>query len=284
MTQKISSSAYAPAHATGFFCIFPDGATGAGFNPIHGAITRVELNKSKSSEKTVSINGKVLEAKVSNKVLESFTEYLDGFSLEIYHALHYPIGYGMGMSAAGAFSLALALNNALDSRFDFNECMQIARRADIFCGTGLGDVVAQQFSGVLMGLPPYPSMTSRQLACNYQYVVCGFFDSMETAKIIKDDTWKEKINKSGKCCMEEIDKNSDTETFIRLSRKFTFETGLASPQVLQVMEAIPSCSMSMLGQTVFLFCNDPIKAEADLRQFTDRILISGIANTGARVL
>ncbi len=284
MNQVISTSVgYAPAHITGFFQIFTDGSTGAGLNPKLGATTTVKVHEG-AGELQIETNGGASEPSVDKPVLSHFSALLKGCRVSISHQTDYPFCYGMGMSGAIAFSLALALNDALKADKSYAECMEIARRTEIDCGTGLGDVVAQQFSGVMMGLPPYPSMAIQAIACEQSYVTCAFFEPLSTLKIIRDETWKETINRVGADCMRELSADCTFSKFIELSRLFSLETGLASEEVRAVMQKVPQCSMAMLGQTVFLVTDTAAEGMELLSPHSDRVLVSRITDRGASLV
>ena len=68
----MNATALSPGHITGFFRIFSNGSTGAGFNISKGTITRVDVNPSAKNKVVVLINGRESEAKTSRNVAESF--------------------------------------------------------------------------------------------------------------------------------------------------------------------------------------------------------------------
>ena len=283
--QPKISRAFAPSHITGFFQIFPNGSTGAGLNTDRGAITSVELLPPSSEPKvSVFINGTLSEAPVSRAVIKYFEEMLPHQDLKIDHEIQYPIGYGTGMSGAGAFSLSLALNDAIGNPFSYDECMEFAVLSEIASGTGLGDVIAQRYHGIMVGLPPFPSRTVKIIPSEKEFVVCGFFAPLDTKTIIRNPGWKEKISRIGGECMIELEKELTVPKLIELCRHFTEQTGLADESVREVMRAIPESSMAMLGQTVFMITDSPADAEKQFLQFTDRVSTARLATTGAKVL
>lgn len=285
---------YSPSHITAFFQIYSDGSTGAGLNTTDGAVSEVilfDLPHGVAVEADrIFINEDLSEAEVSRRVLAAFranelsSDALRRKVCEIRHRIRCPIGYGLGMSGAGAFSLALALNQALHSPFSYGQCLEFARRAEIESGTGLGDVVGQQFRGVMRGLPPYPSTAVAEIAGAPNYVVCAFFEPIETASIIRDPRWKAEINAIGGECMTEIHREPTYAKFIELARHFTFQTKLGSPRVMEVLQAVPQASMAMLGQTVFLLTSDIREGVEVLGRFTDRLYVSSVSAFGASAL
>jgi pantoate kinase len=285
IAKVLSSAAFAPSHITGFFKIYPNGSTGAGLNTNAGATTRI-LYEPQASKKqlVITINNKATQTPVSDKVVASFDPYFESGALSIEHQLEYPPGYGMGMSGAGAFSLALALNDILAANLTYDECMEIAAAAEIASGTGLGDVIAQKYHGVMIGLPPYPSREVEIIPSEQTFVACGFFEPLKTESIIRSEKWKDRINEVGEECMHELSKERTISKFIALSRHFSLETKLASSQVKRVMKDLPGSTMAMLGQTVFILAETEEEAQEALSHHCKDIHVSQLAKTGARLL
>src|SRR3989344_9111736 len=149
----------APGHVTGFFKIYPNGSTGAGFNIENAMKTEVTAENAAKNSYKIYINGKLRkDAVTSEKVIQKYLKKTKKkFSIVVRHFTEYPIGYGLGLSGAGAFSLSKALNKALGTKLKEKDVVDIAMRAEIEAGTGLGDVVAEQFNGMIIGLLPFPS-------------------------------------------------------------------------------------------------------------------------------
>lgn len=290
MKAPVTAKAFAPAHITGFFMIFSHGSTGAGINLEQGAETHVTLLDSPgdtpSTTLEVVVNGVDTQALVSRRVAEAFGARLTGRRIVAATTTAFPVGYGFGMSGAGSFSFSLALNAALGSNKSYKECMQIAADAEIFCGTGLGTVMTQQFSGFLIGQEPYPSRSAREIKCTEDTVVCCFLDPIETSSIIRDSGWKERINAVGQECMVEINRQPTIPNFRDLARHFTLTTGLASDPVKKIMDDVKSSSMAMLGQTLFAIVHheEAAEIEARFRKHTQHTCIAKLGSRAAMVL
>ncbi|MEM4257002.1 MAG: hypothetical protein QXD98_01440 [Candidatus Diapherotrites archaeon] len=275
----MSVVAVSPGSITGFFVIFKNGSTGASLNIANGMKTRV----SKSDKDFFVLNGKKSFLPVSRKVLELFrvkTGVCDNVRVE--HETVFPIGYGLGISGAGALSLSLALNKFFRTKLSKEEVVEIAKQAEIFCGTGLGDVVAEQFCGLLIGKKPYPSRSAWVIRPKERFVVLGFFRPIKTKVIIRSKSWKKKINAVGLYCMEKISKERSLENFMVLSKKFALETGLANKKIGSIIEKLGCASMAMLGETIFIPTNSPRKVKAQLQKFCKRVLIARVALHGAK--
>ena len=157
-----NAKAYSPTHITGFFAIYENGSTGAGVNLQEGMITTVNAKKSKTTKIKIKINGKKEHAETSRKVIEKYlAKVSENYSIQVNHKTKAPIGYGLGVSGSGALSLSIALNKALKTNLTKAQILEIAKQAEIEAGTGLGDVVAEQLHGILVGLPPFPSTKAK---------------------------------------------------------------------------------------------------------------------------
>ena len=136
----MKTSAQSPGHITGFFMIFPNGSTGAGLS-IEGGMKTTVRSAAKDS---FHMNGKRQNLPVSKEVLRIFREETGALGkVTVRHSTKFPIGYGLGISGAGALSLALALNELFKTKIGKAQLTEIAKRAEIKCGTGLGDVIAE---------------------------------------------------------------------------------------------------------------------------------------------
>ncbi|MBN2126913.1 MAG: hypothetical protein JW703_00810 [Candidatus Diapherotrites archaeon] len=274
--------ASSPAHITGLFRIYPNGSTGAGINLKNGMITEVKTKKAKKNSIKINLNKKKCSCKTSLSVAKKML-LLAGKKLEltINHSTQFPIGYGLGLSGAGALSLALALNKELKLKLTKKKCTEIAKKAEIENKTGLGDVIAEQFAGAMIGAKPYPSTKIISVKTDYKFIVLGFFDSIETKKIITSIKWKKKINEFGLIGMKKLNEEKSFQNLILQSRNFTFRTKLFSKKLLKALEFFPFSSMSMLGQTIFIPSKNPKKTEKELKKFTSRTKIAKIAKKGA---
>ncbi len=279
----MNAKAFAPAHLTGFFKIYSDGSTGAGVNLDEGVTTRVTVRDGRWTN--IFINGKVVEAPASLHVVKRFKKHLpENVKISVRHKSPLPFGYGLGLSGAAAYSLALALNEALEMDLTERVCRMIAHEAEIKAETGLGDVIAQQYAGLLVGKKPYPSQYAMEIPIKEKYVVLGFFDELDTAKIIKSDSWKKKINEVGGKCMEEFLEKKTAANFMHLSRFFTNQVGLANEKVREMMDIMPNTAQAMLGQTIFTITDEPRTTRREFSRYTSRVRVCELAEEGAHLL
>ncbi|WP_296797418.1 pantoate kinase [uncultured Methanobrevibacter sp.] len=253
-------SVFIPAHITGFFSIennddpLKNGSCGAGFLLDRG----VETTLKDSSEFKINVNqGSDI---VINEVLKYFN-IEDSF--EITQDIQLPIGAGFGTSAASALSLSLALNEFFDFGYSKNECGQIAHKAEVSLGGGLGDVIGQTGSGlVLRTRPGAPGVGKIKSFEEDLYVATKFFGKIDTASVIRNPEHKKIISVNGRKCLDSFKKNSSVENFLRLSYEFSLNTKLMTNEVQSLADYFNSCddilgaSMAMLGNTVFAFADN----------------------------
>ncbi|MCX6773346.1 MAG: hypothetical protein NTV88_06315 [Candidatus Micrarchaeota archaeon] len=240
-------SAFCPSYVTGLFTIEERDACGAGFTINKGLTTTV--SKLNSGRTKITVNGIESPAPVSKAVLRRFAERCGNVGLlEIKHETEIPIGYGLGMSAAGALSLSLALNELFGAGFSKNECVKIAHDADVECGTGLSGVDASAIGGMLAR----KSVSDKPVALKFEEkeLEIAFFAPIRTANIIRDDSWKKKVNIAGTGALEMLFKKKNYDSLIDASRQFTIDSGLGS-WCGGEMENNPRASMAMIGQTLF---------------------------------
>lgn len=253
----MSVSVFIPAHITGFFSIensknpLKNGSCGAGFLLNRGVKTTLKY----SSEFKINVN------QGSNIVINEVLKYFDvDDSFEITQDIQLPIGAGFGTSAASALSLSLSLNEFFNYGYSYNECGQIAHKVEISLGGGLGDVIAQTGSGlVLRTLPGAPGIGEIESFEEELFIATKFFGEISTASIIQNPQHKKIISVNGRECFKKFKKNPSVENFLKLSFEFSQNTKLMTDEVQSLVnyfnssDNILGSSMAMLGNTVFAF-------------------------------
>ncbi|MDG6222955.1 MAG: GHMP kinase [Candidatus Bathyarchaeota archaeon] len=298
-------SAFSPAHISGFFQIFNEsldplfnGSRGAGVSLKLGVTTKVTVQKSAKDFLEIKINGKVTKsAEVSKIVVDSFNCLLkENYKILVDHEINVPMGAGYGSSGAGALSLALALNEALQLRLSTVEAAQIAHTAEVQCKTGLGSVIAETVGGLEIrekpGAPGVGKIT--KIPVSDQYVVaCLFFGPISTKTSLSNPELCRQINDLGGKLVDELIKRPEPSVFMNFSRKFAEGVGLISERMRKVLVEVDAintvCSMNMFGECIFsLVKKDSV--EELLKIFykhnpsRDRVFVSEIDPEGARVL
>jgi len=246
-------TANCPAYVTGIFTIGDGDAAGAGFSIDKGLSTSV--SEKKGGATTIMINGAQTPSPVTKAVLRRFFEICGKVGLlDIRHETEIPIGYGLGMSAAGALSLTLALNELLGAGLKRNECVKIAHDSDVECGTGLSGVDAAAIGGILFR----KTVADKPVAIKFEEheIELAFFSPIRTSSIIRSEEWKAKVNAAGEACLEGLFRSKKWDGFVSSSRKFALDSELAA-WCGSEMENNGRASMAMLGQT--LFSDKPLK-------------------------
>lgn len=245
--------AYAPAHITGFFVIHDDedplkmGSCGCGLTLEDGVVTEATL-----SDKTeIFLNSEPSDAVTTKTVVDLLADK----PVRIDSELSIPVSGGLGASAAGAFSTALALNETLDLRMTYNELAYAAHKAEVMNRTGLGDVAGIVSGGVTIRKKPGTPFVTDRIPVPPLNIYYVHFGPISTKSVLTDEKEKACINKTGNKCLKSLLKKPTFDHFMSLSKDFAVSTGLISNKALDAVEAVEShggmASMAMLGDTVF---------------------------------
>ncbi|MDI9616399.1 MAG: pantoate kinase [Methanothrix sp.] len=262
-----------PGHVTGFFAArreedpLASGSIGCGFTL--GLLARTAVSRADSTQ--IIINGRPSDAPVSRHVVDS----LAPSPVRVETELDMVMGAGFGASGAGALSCAYALNQLFDLGLTSNQAASVAHRAEVLNGTGLGDVIAQNTGGLVIriahGAPGRGVVDRIPIPRTRVYAVVR--GPIPTRDVLRDAGVMKRINDAGERAVKEILRRPTLGEFMRLSRRFTYETGLASSWAMDAIEAVESsggmASMIMLGDSVFAVGGDECR-EA-LQDFGDVI-------------
>lgn len=253
-------SVFVPGHITGFFTIenhnisLKNGSCGAGFLLSQGVKTTI----SPLDKLVIDVN------QGDDTVITEVLKIMDVESdFKITQDIQLPIGAGFGTSAASALSLSLAINEFLDLGYSLELCGQIAHMAEINLGSGLGDVIGQTGTGlVLRTSPGAPGIGEIESFNHDVFVAWKCFGEIDTSSIICDESQKQVISDAGLKYLEYFVENPSLRNFLDFSYKFSSETKLMSDEVKQLVDYfnlkddILGSSMAMLGNTVFAFAQN----------------------------
>ena len=294
-------SVFAPSHITGFFEIIDHeeplkrGSCGAGVAMDKGVITSLQIidkDINDSPKVDVRINGQkdVKNSSITFKTLElmdrdlNISKLLEDRALIIDHEVGVPIGAGYGISAACALGTALATAKILEMDITFNRAAAMAHLAEIEMKSGLGDVIAEVNGGITFRLKegaPGIGVTDKMILDEDLFVLSKSLGEIATSEIIGDPIHKNRINRTGRNMLNELLKNPDPKTFLKLSKRFAMETGLLSSEVLDIInifeEETIGASMAMLGNTAFALSKTPDTT-------IEGVIISKIDSYGCRFL
>lgn len=292
--KALKGEAFAPAHITGFFEICDDsdnplkkGSRGSGLCLDKGVTTKVTVTEASGEPvRKVFLKGKLSKAPVSKMVIN---ELAPDHDVVVKSTLDFPIGQGMGMSAAGALSTAIALADALG--LPRTQAVQSAHKADVMSRTGLGDVGPAAQGGMTIrlrpGIPPFGQIRSIPIDPEVEVLVAIVGPSMSKPKILTDPAHRRAINQAGKDCVDKMSKNPTLDNLLTLSRAFAQRCGLMNDDVAQALKSVDrfgKASMSMIGSSIFCNGEDLGAMAHALKRFTDEIYICHVDDRGARIL
>lgn len=242
---------FVPAHVTGFFSVHDStdplaaGSRGAGLTLTDGATVRVE----RAERFSLAVGGQPAEIAPVERVMRAF-DVTPRIDVET----DVPIGAGFGLSGAISLGAAIGLNRVYGRERSENELVRIAHAAEVQSGTGLGDVVAQHRGGVPIrlepGAPGEGTLDGIPETATIEYISFG---ELSTADILSGDTGA--IDRAGASALDAIRARPTLAEFVRVSRRFSRESGLETPEIRTVIDDVEAhggqAAMAMLGQTVF---------------------------------
>jgi pantoate kinase len=255
------SSAFCPGHVTAFFepvenpDAYKKGSRGAGLSLTLGVKTRVKARLGRRQNVRVYLNREEVPAPTTRSAVE---RAIGGAAFEIIvqSDVQLPVSQGFGMSAAGALSAVLAVNDALDLALSHTRCVAIAHAAEVEARTGLGDVVPASLGGMDFRMEPGapPNAIVKRIPVDAEVLLAVLGAPMQTRAVLSDPVKIKSIAEVGKRCVLEFQESSTLPELFRIGRQFAQETGLAQGKVKDAIEAATPyghCTMAMLGNSVF---------------------------------
>ena len=301
----MEATAFCPAHVTGFFKAHLDddqnnlknvGSMGAGFSIKQGVTTRVKIQTRNNQESNFEVTSHGYQSDktdVSEYVLKEFLKLGDFTTkfFKIEHDISIPVGYGLGSSSAVALSLSFALDQALQTKLDKTMIGQIAHNAEVYCKTGLGDVLASFHGGFEIRVKPgapgighIEKITTKKIS-----VIMTCFSPISTNKFIKERL--SQINGLGGKMVNRLLESKSYEHFQDMSLEFAKYVDVMTPRMQKLVNELyknnVKCGIALFGETVFSMIPQEKEDEAlrIMQKYTDGIIIkSELDNDGARVL
>jgi pantoate kinase len=311
MNNSKIGKAFAPAAISSFFEIHDTegekpivdlekvGARGGGFGLQKGVSTKITAKETENSSIKVFINSMPApEAKTTRKVVEMLLSEINvKYDVTVKHQIEVPIGTGFGTSAGGALTVGLALKEALDLPFTYNQIGKIAHVAEIQCRTGLGTVSSLASTGgcvlvVEPGAPGICQLDRIPMSPDYM-VVAGVFQSNTPKTVLTDPEKKQMINRYGKKTLEAILAEPTLKNFLDRCWEFSESAGFATPNVRRLVQSAKKAgaigaAQNMLGEAVHALVleeNADNVAEAFKQVLPcEKVIISKIDFQGARLI
>ena len=302
----MESTAFCPAHITGFFKAYLEkdnqknlekiGSMGAGFSIKKGVTTHInilpKINQN-SNFKITTIGYESDKTDVSEYVLNEFLKLgnFEDMFFDIQHEITIPVGYGLGSSSAVALSLSYALDHVLKTRLDHSVIGQIAHNAEINCNTGLGDVLASYHGGFEIRIKPGAPGIGQVEKINPGdiTIIMICFSPISTNKFIKERL--PQINGLGGKMVSRLLESKNYEHFEDMSLEFAKYIQVMTLRMENLIQELASnrikCGVALFGETVFTMI--PKEKEEYvlqiLKKYPEAIIIkSELDNQGARVL
>lgn len=253
--------AFAPGHITAFFEVVEDpdpfkkGSRGAGLCTTLGVRTRVKARLGRKQRIRVYLNREEVEAETTRLTVRRLIGGA-AFDVVVQSDVQLPVSQGFGMSAAGALSTGLAVNDALDLGLAQYRVAAVAHAAEVQARTGLGDVVPATQGGMDLRMEPGgpPNAVVRRFPVEAELLLAVLGPPLTTRSVLSDAAKTKAISTVGRRCVEEFSPSPGLESLFSLGKRFAVETGLAQGKVRDALEAAAPYGMAaqaMLGNAVF---------------------------------
>lgn len=298
--------AFCPAHVTGFFKAELEnpenqkpeymGSLGAGFSIQDGVTTTITVKpfQNEKSKFQIKVSGyQSNDLQVSKFVINEFMRLVpeNHYFIDVQHKITVPVGYGLGCSGAVALSLALALNQALDTKLTKIKIGQIAHRAEISCKTGLGDVLASFHGGFEIrtksGAPGIGHI--EKITTGYSEVIMICFSPISTKQFLDEKI--STINGLGEKMVNKFIISKDLDQFQDMSVEFAKYVKVMTPKMNTVINDLQKngikCGVALFGETIFTLIPKHLEKKVIniLKKYEDGVIIkSKIDNLGARII
>jgi len=286
----MTCTAFCPAHITGFFTLpfegknyesdIRMGSKGAGFSVELGAHVEAKVG---GEGWEIIVNDEKTSFLVVEKTVHNFAQ---GGTVKIETDL--PFSQGFGMSGACALASGTAVLKELGKNPE--SALTAAHKAEMFCRTGMGDVLAQMNGGFEVrlkeGLPPTGKIKVEKIEKEVVLAVSG--SPLATPDILKDPFMVGWINSIGEELMEEFQPDYDFDDFLDLSLRFAEETEFVKDSTKPALEAGKKAgkgSMAMIGNSVFFFGDtEELQDLLGEKVGEKNVYLTRIDNEGARVI
>jgi len=251
--------AYSPGSVTLFFQVVDSkiphlrGSMGVGVCISPGALTELEDGKD-----AVLLNGREIDGNIQRYIAERY-----GYHGTVKTTVSLPISQGFGMSGAIALSTSLAM--ATKYKKTYYHAVKIAHEAELFAGSGLGDVASEYEGGFTFrrkeGVQPYGHVD--RLHYRGKIKVAVFGDKIETKSVLENKMLRMKIEEAGAWALEKFKDEPTFNNALKLAREFSFSLGLMSAELEKFLRSCPNATMAMLGNSAIIFgdCKVPDTAK-----------------------
>lgn len=270
--QLLSATAFVPAHISGFFqpcdAGTPERTGSRNCGPClnYGVRTKVNVETSDRNRLEVFIDGRPApRAKTTLTVAEQILSWAEGsFRVRVDHHCEVPMGAGYGASGAGALGTAFSLAKALGLRLSRRQLVTAAHVAEVRCYTGLGDVGAQAFGGLVIGLepgaPPYGKWRRMRVPRGVK-VICATLGPISSKRLLSDVDFRKRASEIGALAFNKVLERPDIRNFVTASREFAENLGLFDDELRELARVAEKsgaigASQVMIGRAVFALARE----------------------------
>ncbi|MGC8816291.1 MAG: pantoate kinase [Candidatus Hadarchaeum sp.] len=224
-------------------------------------MTKVEVENSDRTEVRVFIDGRPApNAQTTLAVVKQILNRVAGnFRVKVEHRCQVPVGAGYGASGAGALGTAFSLAQALGLRFSRAQLVAAAHVAEVLCYTGLGDVGAQAFGGLVIGIepgaPPFGRWRRIRVPRGVK-VVCATLGPIPSKDLLSEAEFRSRAREKGTLALNKVLARPDILTFISASKEFAENLGLLDGELMDLIRTAEKsgavgASQVMIGRAVF---------------------------------
>ncbi|ABL78451.1 GHMP family kinase ATP-binding protein [Thermofilum pendens] len=292
------AKAWSPAGLSGLFethivegDYLATGARGAGLALKKGVLVEACLTGGEGVRVEVS-NGVRIMPTVETVARDLLARAGLSGGLEVRVDVSVPVGGGLGTSGASALATALALGKLLGLKLGYMELARVAHVAEVKNRTGLGTVSGLVVGGAVVVLKPgAPGFDAvDRILFDDVKVVVGFFGAVPKPSILSSKNLAE-IDRVGRRLVDELAREMTIEKFAEVSKRFSLETGLATPNVRKAFKLAEElgavgAGQAQIGDTAFLLVyEDKVeRASRALSEMGARVVVSEISWEPAHVL
>jgi len=162
-----------------------------------------------------------------------------------------PIGYGFGASGAATLATVLAADAAFDLGCARDELVEVAHRAEVAAGTGLGDVFVQAQGGLVWNAGDGDGVRRVERTDRLAFAPLG---ERATSELLADAAAMDRIRTAGRDRLGTIDPDAPLRDLLAGGWAFARDAGLATDRVVETVERVEAdggaASVAMVGETV----------------------------------
>lgn len=234
--------AFAPGSVTTVFAPTNDGAHGISFATADGVVA--DVTEADGATTAVTLDGEATSFEPVELACASL-----GVDARVDLTAQVPVGRGFGASGAATLATVLAVDAEWDLDRDRSDLVEVAARAEIEAGTGLGDVYVQERGGLVWNVGEGRRRRARTDRIGYES-----FGPIATDDVLGDAAAMDRIRAAASGPFERFDPDAPLGSLFDDCWAFAEATGLVTERVGDCVEAVQdaggAATMAMVGETV----------------------------------